>query len=378
MVFTICVIFACILVGCILLKTTGFYYELSNGTSLIRVIVVTSIMIACVVLPIGVVVDWFNNKSKQQVSHFTQFLSDYDPVLKARRDEVIRVIREINGKRDELEKAKNNYKSKEAIDRIDMTIRQIKTELIKMDTDLKAMDAKIELAMAAKDIQKADRGGLKSEEADELLRSASLILRQANELQQLVENDGESPLSPPKDEPPRKPKSVEDGIVDLQNNKTDTSSDSVGNPSSLIAAPTDPKIKALSDEVDEMEKIADKAAKALETIRKNEAAQAQVPKSSTSQKASPAIPKPKPAVDREAIQKEIRRLDASIANNEENLNQAWARIENITHNGTAPIVKDSRQHVEYQQAHRVLQDCEAQLPDLKNRREVLNAQIEGK
>jgi hypothetical protein len=41
-----------------------------------------------------------------------------------------------------------------------------------------------------------------------------------------------------------------------------------------------------------------------------------------------------------------------------------------------PIVKGSRQHVEYLNAHRILEDCEAQLPELKNRRELLKGQIE--
>lgn len=200
MVFTICVILAYILAGCILLKITGFRVVLSNGVSLIRGIVVASIMIACIALPIAGVVDWLNNKSQKQVSHFEQFLRAYDPVLKARRDETLRVISEIKGKSDELENTKKNYKSEEAIERINITLRQIKNELIQMESDLKLLDIKIELAMAAMDIQKADRGGLKSDETEQLLRSADSILKQASELQHLMDNEGESPPSPPKAE----------------------------------------------------------------------------------------------------------------------------------------------------------------------------------
>ncbi|NQX02907.1 hypothetical protein HQ447_19795 [bacterium] len=83
-------------------------------------------------------------------------------------------------------------------------------------------------------------------------------------------------------------------------------------------------------------------------------------------------------MDRETTHKEIRRLDAAVANNEANLNQAWARIKQITRNGTVPILKGSRQHVDYLVAHRVLEDCKAQLPDLQSRRDLLREQLENR
>lgn len=258
----------------------------------------------------GVVLTSCNDKKREV--NFNQFLSDHDPVLKSKRDAIVTMIAEIKEKRSRLRSAKSQYKSDAARAEVDEVIQQVDAELEHMQAKLDAIDSKIELAMVARDVRSADAGGLRSTESKELSENADAVLKQANNLRNLLEGEGESPRN--QESPVSKPESAT------------------------------PK-----------------------------------PKHSNTGEAPPqADPFASPAVNREVIQKEIRRLDASISTNEANLNQARARLNQITRNGTVPIVKGSRQHVEYLIAHRVLEDCEAQLPDLKNRRELLKSQIGGK
>jgi uncharacterized coiled-coil DUF342 family protein len=294
---------------------------------------------------------------KERETNFNQFLSEHDPTLKSKRDEIVTMIAEIKDKRGRLRTAKSQYKSEAARAEVDRMIQQVDAELEHMQAKLAAIDSKIELAMVAKDARSADAGGLRSAESKELSENADAVLKQANELRNFLRSEGDNPgmresIAPHTDRFARSgPKAPGSG---------------------------DPKTREMEDEA---AKLSGNGAAALEVMKKTEAAHAAARNTPGNPEVSPSVTKPKtakPAVDREAIQKEIRRLDASIANNEANLNQAWARIKQITRNGTVPIVKGSRQHVEYISAHRVLEECEAQLPDLKNRREMLKGQIESK
>lgn len=259
----------------------------------------------------GIVLTSCDDKKRQ--ANFIEFIREHDPVLKSKRDDIVTMIAEIKEKRSRLQSAKSQYRSDAARAEVDEVIQQVDAEMEHMQAKLDAIDSKIELAMVARDVRNADAGGLRSTESRELSENADAVLKQAKDLRNLLEGEGEAPRKHEPQAPVSKPESAM------------------------------PKSK---------------------------------PSNTAGEYPIQADPFASPVVDQEAIQKEIRRLDASVANNEANLNQAWARIKQITRNGTVAIVKGSRQHVEYLQTHRVLEDCQAQLPDLRNRRELLKKQIE--
>ena len=301
------------------------------------------------------------------------FLAEYDPPLSAKRAETIQAIGDNQEIRYKLRKKIDKYPSEEAKAIFRNKAERYEKMIQQLNQLLAAIDKNATIAMAQREASVDEGGGMQSADSQTLIDSAAIILKQAAALQNDLESvTNDKPTLPAATAPLLEKSTKPEGTITDEVLKKN---DSAGNPASFLPITEDPKMKALSDKADELERMADKAAKALETIRKKEAASAQDPKPPANRKPAPASPKPKPAVDREAIQKEIRRLDASIANNEANLNQAWARIKQITRNGTIPIEKGSRQHVEYIQAHRVLEECEAQLPDLKNRREMLKGQI---
>ncbi len=315
-------------------------------------------------------------ETKQQQScdqELVAFLAEYDPPLSAKRAETIQAIGDNQEIRNKLRSKIDKYPSEEAKAIFRNKAERYEKMIQQLNQLLAAIDKNATIAMAQREASVDEGGGMQSADSQTLIDSAAIIMKQAALLQNDLKsfaNDKPvlsvaSTLLLDKDSKPA------GTITDLVLSKTN----SERNPSSLLAVPEDPKMKVLSDKADELEKMAAKAANALETMRKNETAAAQDPKPPANRKLAQTGQNPKRAVDQEAIQKEIRRLDAAIANDEANLNQAWARIKRITRNGTAPILKGSRQYVEYQQAHRVLEDCEAQLPELKNRREMLKGHL---
>jgi uncharacterized coiled-coil DUF342 family protein len=75
--------------------------------------------------------------------------------------------------------------------------------------------------------------------------------------------------------------------------------------------------------------------------------------------------------DRARIELQIRNLEAAIRNDEANLERAWQTIHRITHHGTRPILKGSKNHADYLAAREIRITCEARLPALKALREQL-------
>jgi hypothetical protein len=86
----------------------------------------------------------------------------------------------------------------------------------------------------------------------------------------------------------------------------------------------------------------------------------------------PALP-----ADRSNVEREIRHLDASIANREASLANAWQTIHRITNHGKKPILKGSQDHAAYLSAREVRIQCEAELPGLKARRDRLREHLES-
>lgn len=276
------------------------------------------------------------------------FLAEFDPSLSAKRDETLRAIRDNQEIRDKLRANIEKFPTPEAKAIFQDRAERYERMIEQLNQLLTAIDKNAEIAMAQVEVSRNEGAGIQEADSQGLLDSAAMILRHSSALQEDLEaftNDDGTPSAP-----------------DEQRSNEEQEA-------------ADPKIQELAAKASELEKMADQAAAALELINKNDPAQPEQENAPKSQKPTAPTRNPGPILDQEAIQKEIRRLDASIATKEANLNRAWARINKITRNGTIPIVKGSRQHVEYLSIHRVLTDSETQLPPLKNRREALKAKI---
>jgi len=283
---------------------------------LIRQFCLASCLIAGVVLP--------GCNDRKREATFSEFLTDHDPALKAKRDEIVGTIAEIRKQRDSLKTARKQYKSQRALDLMNYKIKQVDAELDALKGKLADFDAEIEVAMVNKDSRSADAGGLLTKESKELLDNADAVLKQAEHLGKLLDNEGEEPPPP---QIATKPPATQP----------------VAASKSRTASQPEPKTKA------------------------------GVRPSPPPQTTKPAAPPP----DREAIAKEIHRLDAAIATDEANLQRAWDRVNQMTKNLTVPIVKGSRQYVEYMPLERIIEDCESRLPAMKNQRGQLQRQLEG-
>jgi hypothetical protein len=145
-------------------------------------VLILGFLLALIVLPITGFIDWRKNKKSEQISSLNDFLTKYDPILKSKREEAIRIIEETKIKCKELEKSKSKYKSEQAKNKIEQSINRGKSQIADLEKKINDIDKNIELAMVSLDLNKADRSGLKSQEAEEWLESATTIIREANEL----------------------------------------------------------------------------------------------------------------------------------------------------------------------------------------------------
>jgi len=133
----------------------------------------------------------------EREANFNEFLESHDPALKAKRDELLLAMEGIRKKRSELRKMRSNYQSDAARNRIDGLISQADERLTQLEGALAAIDEKIELAMINRDLDRADAGGLRSKEADELNSTTQELINQANQLRAIMDNT-EAPMD---DEP---------------------------------------------------------------------------------------------------------------------------------------------------------------------------------
>lgn len=286
---------------------------------------------------------------KKRETVFTDFLSEHDPVLKSKRDEIVTLIAEIKEKRDRLQTAKKQYKSEAARIEMEVMIQKVDWELEKLQSKLAAIDSKIELAMVARDIRSADAGGLRTAESKELSENADAVLQQAGELRNLLADENRT--------------SDKSKIMASERNQGSSRPTPKHPGTTGKKEATTGYANVKSDLIKEHSKLSDSRNAEAGTKLKLTDRSAQTSNNT---------------LNGEALERELRRLEASISNNEANLNQAWARINQITRNGTVPIVKGSRQHVEYLSAQRVLEDCQIELPKLRNRRDELKEKLESK
>lgn len=124
----------------------------------------------------------------EREANFNEFLESHDPALKAKRDELLVVMDGIREKQAHLHAIRSNYQSEAARQRIGSLIEESATRLKNLEGALASIDEKIELAMINRDLARADAGGLRSKEADELSATTGELLDQANQLRAILEN----------------------------------------------------------------------------------------------------------------------------------------------------------------------------------------------
>lgn len=123
----------------------------------------------------------FGSKELSRQDMYT-FLSQYDPAMNIKRDEM---VRSISATREQLSKLKSlqySYNSERAKSYVGEQISKVEEQEARLVAILGSFDASIEVAMAAKEIDAADGGGLQMKESHEIISQADQILRYSNEL----------------------------------------------------------------------------------------------------------------------------------------------------------------------------------------------------
>ena len=169
--------------------------------------------------------DYWKHKREAAIAQeaaLVKFLGEHDPVLNTKRANIISVTENIKQKQEKLKQLVDKYHGEAAQQKLEATINQTKSDLERMETALKKLDEKIEEAMMESDIRTVNGRGVDSKNLRDASDSADKLLTNANQLLQLIENDGEAPPTPkalPKDpviphdvkideNPPAKPKDV--------------------------------------------------------------------------------------------------------------------------------------------------------------------------
>lgn len=110
------------------------------------------------------------------------FLSQYDPGMKAKRDEMVRSLTATREQLSKLRTLQNSYSSQRAKSFVGKQIERVEVQENKLTDILGKFDASIEVAMAAKEMNAADAGGLHSQESMQIISQADKIVKQSNEL----------------------------------------------------------------------------------------------------------------------------------------------------------------------------------------------------
>jgi hypothetical protein len=110
------------------------------------------------------------------------FLSQYDPGMKAKRDEMVRSLTATREQLSKLRTLQNSYNSQRAKSFVGKQIERVEVQENKLTDILGKFDASIEVAMAAKEMNAADAGGLHSQESMQIISQADKIVKQSNEL----------------------------------------------------------------------------------------------------------------------------------------------------------------------------------------------------
>jgi hypothetical protein len=110
------------------------------------------------------------------------FLSEYDPVMKTRRDEIVAGLSANNEQISKLNSLVKSYQSDRARNFVSDQIAKIEIQRDKLRALLADIDSQVELAMASKEINAAGAAGLQAADSRALLKQADQLLRQSNDL----------------------------------------------------------------------------------------------------------------------------------------------------------------------------------------------------
>lgn len=134
------------------------------------------------------------------------FLSQYDPAMNAKRAEMVRSLKVTREQLSKLRSLQNSFGSEQAKNLVGKQISRVEDQEAKLAGILGKFDASIEVAMAAKQIDAADSGGLHTKETHQIISQADQIVRQSNQLssdvtslfsEQRFDSDAKTPKSGP-------------------------------------------------------------------------------------------------------------------------------------------------------------------------------------
>lgn len=142
---------------------------LSPPARLLIGICFTFLLVACVE----------ENFQRQDVE---SFLSDYDPSLKIRRDQLVATILGLNTNLSELRSLEGSYRHEQAKTFVRQRIAETEAQKTKLAAVLRELDARIEVAMASRQIDAVDSGGLESRELEGLMDESGQAIADADEV----------------------------------------------------------------------------------------------------------------------------------------------------------------------------------------------------
>jgi len=111
-----------------------------------------------------------------------EFLSQYDPAMRAKRDEIVHSLTVTREQLSKLRSVQDSFGSEQAKNFVGKQIAKVEAQESKLTDILAKFDASVEVAIAAKEIDAADSGGLHTKECHQIISQADQIVRQSNEL----------------------------------------------------------------------------------------------------------------------------------------------------------------------------------------------------
>ncbi len=136
---------------------------------------------AMAAIQLGCEAEDFGSKRLSRQDIYT-FLSQYDPAMNIKRDEIVRSIIATREQLSRLESLKYSYSSERAKSYVEEQISKVEEQESRLVAILGSFDASIEVAMAAKEIDAANGGGLLMKESHEIILQAEQISRYSDEL----------------------------------------------------------------------------------------------------------------------------------------------------------------------------------------------------
>jgi hypothetical protein len=110
------------------------------------------------------------------------FLSQYDPAMKTKRNELVQNLALNREQVAKLIALKNSYKYEKTQQFVGKQAQALQAQGRGLEKLLNEIDASIEISIAAKEMNLADAGGLKSSESQNLLKQAETLIQQSKAL----------------------------------------------------------------------------------------------------------------------------------------------------------------------------------------------------